>query len=114
MGGKEALSPILAHLAAALRKKNMRVASLLKPKEVTDKPRVAVFDSKDYVRSSFLDAAGDRYDLQFFDVRLSPETATLAAGFSMIVPFVNDDLGKAAHSGRRRCENNRPSMCRIQ
>lgn len=56
--------------------------------------RVAVFSTKAYDRE-FLDRANAAHghDLVYFEPRLLPETAPLAAGFDGVCAFVNDDLG---------------------
>ncbi len=56
--------------------------------------KVAVFSAKKYDRE-LLDAANERFDhdLVYFDSRLEPDTATLAAGFPAVCVFVNDDAG---------------------
>lgn len=53
--------------------------------------RVAIFSAKKYERE-FLSAANASYghDLVYFDSRLEPETASLAAGFVAVSVFVND------------------------
>jgi D-lactate dehydrogenase len=56
--------------------------------------KVAVFSAKKYDRE-LLDAANERFDhdLVYFDSRLEPDTAKLAAGFPAVCVFVNDDAG---------------------
>jgi D-lactate dehydrogenase len=55
--------------------------------------RVAVFSTKSYDRK-FLQAANAAHghELVFFEPRLSQETVALAAGFSAVCAFVNDQL----------------------
>jgi D-lactate dehydrogenase len=55
--------------------------------------RVAVFSTKPYDRA-FLTAANERHGhtLTFFEPRLVPETAVLAAGHDAVCVFVNDQL----------------------
>ncbi|MFO7610241.1 MAG: 2-hydroxyacid dehydrogenase [Candidatus Krumholzibacteriia bacterium] len=53
---------------------------------------VAVFDTKPYDRRHFDAAAGNDLAPIYFDARLRPETAGLAAGFRVVCAFVNDDL----------------------
>jgi D-lactate dehydrogenase len=57
--------------------------------------KVAVFSTKSYDKRS-LEAANQRYghELHYFDWRLTPATASLAAGFAGVSVFVNDDLGR--------------------
>lgn len=55
--------------------------------------KVAVFSTKKYDRE-FLEAANDRagaaHEFQFFEVRLSADTAALATGAGAVCAFVND------------------------
>jgi D-lactate dehydrogenase len=55
--------------------------------------RIAVFSTKRYDRQA-LDAANEwhGHDVTYFEARLTPETAALAAGFEAVCPFVNDQL----------------------
>ena len=57
--------------------------------------KVAVFSTKPYDRQ-FLTAANSNGDhkLTFFEARLTPETATLAAGFPVVCAFIHDQLDK--------------------
>jgi D-lactate dehydrogenase len=59
--------------------------------------RVAIFDTHAFDRAA-LSAANERYrfELTFFDTRLTTDTAALAAGFPVICPFVNDRLDAQA------------------
>ena len=58
--------------------------------------KVAVFSTKSYDRR-FLELENNiskaNHELVFFDARLQPQTASLAAGFPAVCVFVNDDLG---------------------
>jgi D-lactate dehydrogenase len=58
--------------------------------------KVAVFSTKSYDRQ-FLDAANEAaqtsHELVYFDTRLEPQTAGLAAGFLAVCAFVNDNVG---------------------
>lgn len=65
------------------------VAKLLS-QDVDRRFKVAVFDSKPYVRDAFSEQNRHDYALSFFESRLSAETVSLAAGFSAICVFVND------------------------
>jgi D-lactate dehydrogenase len=59
--------------------------------------RIAVFSTKPYDRRA-LDEANrvHRHELSFFEARLTPETASLGAGFEAVCPFVNDRLAADA------------------
>lgn len=57
--------------------------------------KIAVFDAKPYDRL-FFDAENKKYgfDLTYFEEKLRPQTAALAAGFDAVCAFVNDDLSE--------------------
>jgi D-lactate dehydrogenase len=57
--------------------------------------RVAVFSTKPYDQA-FLDAANaeGNHELVFFEARLTPATAPLAAGFPAVCVFINDQLSE--------------------
>lgn len=83
---------VVAFLSGKVRGKTARLATLLaRDISGTGEP-VAVFDAKPYDRR-FLDAqAGEDLSPHYFEARLSPETAGLAAGFRVVCAFVNDEL----------------------
>ncbi|QPH54941.1 2-hydroxyacid dehydrogenase [Pontivivens ytuae] len=54
--------------------------------------RIAVFSTKPYDRTYLEKANQGAHELAFFEVRLSLETAPLAAGADVVCAFVNDDL----------------------
>lgn len=55
--------------------------------------KVAVFSTKNYDRHFLSEANGEHaHELVFFEPRVSSETTALAAGFSAICPFINDQL----------------------
>jgi D-lactate dehydrogenase len=55
--------------------------------------KLAIFDARNYDRESFT-ATNGRYghDVTYFEARLGPDTAALAAGFPVVCSFVNDRL----------------------
>jgi D-lactate dehydrogenase len=55
--------------------------------------KVAVFSTKPYDREFLTRRNDGKHELEFFDVRLSTETARLAQGAEVVCAFVNDDLG---------------------
>lgn len=55
--------------------------------------RIVVFSTKPYDATYLGRANDDKHDLAFFEARLTPESAQLAAGADAVCPFVNDDLG---------------------
>ena len=58
-------------------------------------PRLVVYSAKSYDRAAFDAALGREppLDVDYYDVRLTPATASLAAGADAVCAFVNDDLG---------------------
>jgi D-lactate dehydrogenase len=55
--------------------------------------KIALFDSHRYDHESFDSAnRGFGYELTFFEPRLTPQTAPLAAGFDVVCSFVSDQL----------------------
>ena len=54
--------------------------------------RVAVFSTKSYDKTALETANDQRHELTFFEAKLAPETASLAAGYEAICPFVNDEV----------------------
>ena len=61
--------------------------------------KVAFFDTHRFERLSF-DRANQHFghEIMFFEPRLTPITAKLAAGFPAVCAFVNDNLGKSTLS----------------
>lgn len=57
--------------------------------------KVAVFSTKPYDRQ-FLMAANSNgdHELTFFEARLTPETASLAAKFPVVCAFIHDQLNQ--------------------
>jgi D-lactate dehydrogenase len=53
---------------------------------------VAVFSTKPYDERFLSAACGPAHTLTFFEDRLNPKSAPLAAGFDAVCAFVNDDL----------------------
>jgi D-lactate dehydrogenase len=91
----EAVSCLLEHFASSVRRKNKEVASLRQADSCGHLPKVAVFDSKEFTRSTFLTEGQNKYQFVFHDSRLTPNTAALAEGSRCVVAFVNDDLSAA-------------------
>jgi D-lactate dehydrogenase len=60
---------------------------------MSDRVRIAFFDTKPYDRD-FFDRANKQYhfDIRYFSPRLSDETVPLASGFDAVCVFVNDDV----------------------
>ncbi len=57
--------------------------------------KAAFFNTKRYDERSFVEVnAGYGHELTFFEPRLTPDTASLAAGFPAICVFINDEVGE--------------------
>jgi D-lactate dehydrogenase len=57
--------------------------------------RIAVFDTRSYDRAALEQAnAAGTHELTFFEPRLTPQTAALAAGFDVACSFVNDRVDR--------------------
>ena len=57
--------------------------------------KVAFFDTKPYDRE-FFNKANEKFGFQltYFETRLGPASARMAAGFDAVSAFVNDDVGE--------------------
>ena len=88
----EAVARLLEYFASSVRRKNREMASLKRSSAVSHLPRVAVFDSKEFTRSTFQVEGKDKFQFVFHDTRLQVHTAPLAEGARCVVAFVNDDL----------------------
>ncbi len=57
--------------------------------------KIAFFDAKDYDKNSFMKSNEDgRFDIRYFETRLSEDTCRLAQGCDAVCVFVNDDINK--------------------
>lgn len=54
--------------------------------------KIAFFDTKSYDRESFDPANRDRYEIHYFDTKLTPATVGLAEGYDAVCAFVNDEI----------------------
>ncbi len=84
---------LIAYLSAKVRGKTYQVATLLEGKQTDARVRVAFFDAKPYEQRSFERQNDGELGIRFFESRLGPSTARLAAGFPVVCAFVNDDIG---------------------
>jgi len=68
--------------------------------------RVAMFSTQSYDRQFFDEVNQDQHELTYHEVRLTPESASVAAGYPAICAFVNDRLSEATltqlHEGGTR------------
>jgi D-lactate dehydrogenase len=85
---------VVACLGGKVREKTRRLAALIGHEDADARARVAVFDAKPYDRRWFERQAGDDLAFDYFEARLGPDTARLAAGYSIACAFVNDDLSE--------------------
>ena len=56
--------------------------------------KLALFDARRFDRESFERVNAGAHELLFLPAPLSPQTASLAAGYPAVCAFVHDDLGK--------------------
>jgi len=55
--------------------------------------KIAFFDTKPYDKRSFVEEnAAFQFDLEFYEPRLTPETAAIARGADVVCAFVNDTI----------------------
>jgi D-lactate dehydrogenase len=69
-----------------------RTVAELRSRDADARLKVAVFDSKPYTEQSFTLHNRDRYALKFYESRLGTDTTSMADGFRVVCPFVNDSL----------------------
>jgi D-lactate dehydrogenase len=85
---------LLRHLGSKVRGKTTQLASLMAQDEQAGRMRVVLFDAKPYDKEYFDTRLGEDLAIEYFEPKLGPQTARLAAGFPVVCAFVNDDLGK--------------------
>lgn len=56
--------------------------------------KIAFFDTKPYDREWFDKINNGRYEIEYFEGRLRPESVRLAEGCAVVCAFVNDDVGE--------------------
>ena len=57
--------------------------------------KIAFYDAKDYDKNSFISANADgKYEIVFYDTRLTKDTCRLAEGCDVVCVFVNDDVNR--------------------
>jgi D-lactate dehydrogenase len=83
---------MISFLAAKVRGKTQRLATLMSGPVGGGTP-VAFFDAKRYDEDSFSSLGASDLAFEYFEPKLSPRTAALAAGHPVVCAFVNDDLG---------------------
>ena len=82
---------LLASLSEHLSRETGVVARLLS-RDLDPRPKMAFFDSKPYMKAPFDDANENRYNIRYYEARLSVNTASLAAGCQVACVFVNDNV----------------------
>lgn len=85
------VAALLRVFATKIRSKNRDVAKL-RSKNPDGKPLVLFFDNKPYTERTFNETNSSEFTFHYLEARLNQETAILAAGYSTICVFVNDDL----------------------
>ncbi|MBO4782999.1 MAG: 2-hydroxyacid dehydrogenase [Lachnospiraceae bacterium] len=59
------------------------------------KYKIAFFDAKDYDKNSFIRSnTEDKFEINYFDTRLTEDTCRLAEGSDVVCVFVNDDVNR--------------------
>ncbi len=64
--------------------------------KIMEKKRIAFFDTKPYDRKWFDALSEGRYEIEYFESRMTEKTAGLAAGADAACVFVNDEVNAAA------------------
>ena len=61
-----------------------------------DKIKIAFFDAKEYDRNSFeIENQDERFDIRYYETRLTEDTCPLAEGCDAVCVFVNDNINRA-------------------
>ena len=61
--------------------------------------KIAFFDAKPYDRDAFERLNAGRYDIRYFETRLTASALPLAAGCDAVCAFVNDEIGREVIEG---------------
>jgi D-lactate dehydrogenase len=73
-------------------RRETRIVAELQSHDDDNRLKVAVFDSKPYTQSIFIDRNKERFALRFFGPRLNEDTVSMVSGFKAICAFVNDTI----------------------
>ena len=65
--------------------------------------KVAMFDTKPYDKIWFDRLNDDRYEIHYFEGKLTTDTVSLTKGYEVVCAFVNDDINKEVVE--QMCEN---------
>jgi D-lactate dehydrogenase len=82
---------LITVLSDYLRKETKTVAELISVEE-DERLKIAVFDSKPYIRQIFEGQNNNHFVFKFLKPRLNHDTVALASGFKVICAFVNDKI----------------------
>ncbi|SMF08245.1 D-lactate dehydrogenase family protein [Pseudobacteriovorax antillogorgiicola] len=85
------LQALLSHMGQKIRSKNQIIVDQ-RPPQVSQKTRVAFFDSQPYMKKPFITAGGEQFEFTFVEARLSAKTAPVASGHEVVCSFVNDTI----------------------
>lgn len=69
-----------------------RIVAELRTHDDDNRLKVAVFDTKPYIKDIFEERNNGRFALKFFDTRLTEDTVAMASGFKVLCAFVNDQI----------------------
>ena len=61
--------------------------------------KIAFFDAKPYDRDAFNRLNDGRYDIRYFETRLTASALPLAAGCDAVCAFVNDEIDREVVEG---------------
>lgn len=84
---------LVAELSKYLRNQTALLADLQSSKQ-DSRYQIAVFDSKPYMEKVLTHENAGRYALHFYEVKLTPDTVSLAAGARAVCVFVNDQISE--------------------
>ena len=67
-------------------------------------PTILFYDTKPYDRQSFDEAnRAYNFDIQYLNVHLNDNTASLSQGYTVVCPFVNDSINKKTIDILKNC-----------
>jgi D-lactate dehydrogenase len=81
----------LTVLSRYLRRETKAVAELISYDE-DERLKVAMFDTKPYIKQIFDEQNNNRFSIRYFKPRLNLDTTSLATGFKAVCVFVNDNI----------------------
>lgn len=90
LSSNPAISKGLFEILSRYLRENIRTVAELRSRDADRRLKIAMFDSKPYMKKSFIERNQERFAIKFFDFRLNADTAFMAAGFRVVCCFVND------------------------